>query len=477
MPKASSLSLCWGTWGFRGRLQSLVDLMKLSGALTWFIFYDIFQFVLLPLYFNSTGPVLLLSASELLSSQVQKPCVMVFLGRQEWYLLQNGKKHSFPDRYTKDVIRCKYIKMSRSEINEAYVKGDAIKSLQISAPNAALLSHLKNETGLVRGTYLLEQALLNPSLVYRNGSAFLSGFRSKDSKFQRLLWIRNAQNLSDVRENVKQKYFTRDNILQNVKFSGEDSRLFVARNNRMYLTFCRRFSKQIPELQMAYAEVIPWNDTFHMSPIVDIKFKQFLKDDQKNWCPFDFNGRMLFVSGLQPHRVVGLTTDPTDSLSLDKDPPSIMSIEAVTISLTNITNMNWKYGNMRGGTPAVYIGENRYLSFFHSSNDIIPGGTTVKTYNFGAYIFDSQPPFAVKAMSRHPIVHESMYTGPWIHQEQAFFIIDYVVFPMSFDVRDGVVYLVYGKQDDAGWVAEIDLESLLDSLMPVQSNTILNSFQ
>jgi predicted GH43/DUF377 family glycosyl hydrolase len=448
--------------------------MKTSRALIWFICYDIFQYAL---HYRSTGPVLLLSASKLLSTQIKRPCFMVFLGRQEWYLLQDGKKHPFPDRYTKDVLRCKYINMTRSQINKAYVKGDAIKSLQVSAPNAALLLLLKNETGLVRDTYLLEPAVLNPSLVYRNGSAFLSGVWSKDSKFQRLLWVKNAQNVSNIQEIVKEKNFARDNLLQSIKFNGEDSRLFIARNDRMYLTFCRRFSKKIPELQMAYAEVVSWNDTFHMSPIVDVKFNEFPKGDQKNWCPFDFNGRMLFVSEIQPHRIVGLTSDPIDSLSPEQHVPSIMSTEAVTLSLTNITNTTWEYGEMRGGTPAVFIGEKRYLSFFHSSNDIIPGGTKVKTYNFGAYIFDSQPPFAVKAISRHPIVHRSMYSGPWVNNEQAFYLTDYVPFPMSFHVREGVVYLIYGKQDKAGWVAEMDLKHLLDSLRSVESETLSNIFK
>lgn len=401
---------------------------------------------------------------------------MVFLGRQEWYLLQDGKKHLFPDRYTKDVIRCKYIHLTRSEINKAYVMGDAIKSLQVSAPNAALLSHLRNETGLVRDTYLLDPDVLNPSLVFRNGSAFLSGVWSKDSKFQRLLLIKNAQNVSNIIEAVKQKNFAKNNLLRSIKFTGEDSRLFVARNNRMYITFCRRFSKQIPELRMAYAEVISWNKTFHMSPMVDIKLTEFPIGSQKNWCPFDFNGRMLFVSEVLPHRIVGLTSDPIEYLPRDERFPSIMSTEAVTLALTNITNMTWKYGEMRGGTPAVYIGDKRYLSFFHSSNDVSPRGTTVKTYNFGAYTFDSQPPFAVTAMSSHPIVHQSMYSGPWLNNEQAFYLTDYVPFPMSFDVRQEVVYLVYGKQDKAGWVAEMDLAPLLDSLTPVQSETISNTF-
>lgn len=455
--------------------------MKLVCAFVCFTFCDIFQYVLQRFCYKSIGSVVLLSATELLPSQILKPCVMVFFGRQEWYLLQNGKKHSFPDRYTKDMIRCKYLNLLKSKVNEAYLTGDPIKSLQVSAPNTAMLSLLKNGIGIVRDTYLLEQAVLNPSLVYRNGSAFLSGAWTKGSQFQRLVWMKNAHNISVVQEFVKRQNFVKDNTLQSIKFIAEDSRLFVSKSNRIYFTFCRRFKKTIPELQMAYAEAIYRNNSFQMSPIVDIKFNEFAKSDQKNWCPFDYNGRMLFVSQVQPHRIIGLTSDPLDAISKEESSltltASILSTEAFTISLTNISNIMWKYGDMRGGTPPVYIGDNRYLSFFHSSTDIIPGGAGVQTYNFGAYVFDSQPPFAIRAMSRHPIVHQSMYSGPWIKNEHAFHLIDYVAFPMSFDIREGIVYLLYGKQDKAGWIAEISLISLLQSLRPVQSDILQNTYK
>jgi hypothetical protein len=103
------------------------------------------------------------------------------------------------------------------------------------------------------------------------------------------------------------------------------------------------------------------------------------------------------------------------------------------------------YGDMRGGTgtPAVYLNDSRYLSIFHLNDsrylslfnlddsrylslfhlndsrylslfhldDITTNGTQLKTYVFGANVFDSKLHF-IQAISRQPLVHESMYTGP-----------------------------------------------------------------
>jgi hypothetical protein len=139
---------------------------------------------------------------------------------------------------------------------------------------------------------------------------------------------------------------------------------------------------------------------------------------------------MLFVTNILPHRIVGLSSDykwegkpegfdPSLAVTPGKSAPTAaskvlsMETEASTVSLTIMDDFAWGYGDMRGGTPAVYLNDSRYLSFFHSTNDITTNGTQLKTYVFGAYVLDSKPPFSIQAISRQPPVHESMYTGPW----------------------------------------------------------------
>jgi predicted GH43/DUF377 family glycosyl hydrolase len=129
-------------------------------------------------------------------------------------------------------------------------------------------------------------------------------------------------------------------------------------------------------------------------------------------------------------------------------------------------------GDLRGGTAAQFIGNNSYLAFFHSSNEPPPVGEVLRTYVFGAYLFDSQPPFAIKAISPEPIVHEAMYSGPWANLPMSYYHIDYIAFPMAFVIENGFVILLYGKQDSDAWVAKIELQGLLNSLVTVDSEVL-----
>jgi predicted GH43/DUF377 family glycosyl hydrolase len=94
---------------------------------------------------------------------------------------------------------------------------------------------------------------------------------------------------------------------------------------------------------------------------------------------------------------------------------------------------------------------------------------------FGAYTFDSRPPFAIKAMSANPIVHEAMYSGKWANLPLSFYHIDYIAFPMAFVIENGYVVLLYGKQDSDAWVAKIELSGLLNSLVPVETQVLVNN--
>ena len=54
--------------------------------------------------------------------------------------------------------------------------------------------------------------------------------------------------------------------------------------------------------------------------------------------------------------------------------------------------------------------------------------------------------------------------------------IDYVVFPMSFYIEDGYVFLSHGRQDTEGWITRISLKELLASLKEVKTVEYNNGF-
>ena len=111
---------------------------------------------------------------------------------------------------------------------------------------------------------------------------------------------------------------------------------------------------------------------------------------------------MFFIATIQPHRVVRTsyvslpfnstlsTTTTTRSITTTAVPGENTAesralskvVDGTTACLTSMIDYKWKYGDLRGGTAAVYIGENRFLTFFHSSNDPPPTGNVLKVCLF-----------------------------------------------------------------------------------------------
>ena len=117
------------------------------------------------------------------------------------------------------------------------------------------------------------------------------------------------------------------------------------------------------------------------------------------------------------------------------------------------------------------IGNNTFLAFFHSSTVT----HSLQTYCFGAFTFTGSssggnndiPLFKLSGLSREPIVNQSMYTGKWKDQMGAFGFMDYVVFPMSFFIEEGYVFLLYGWQDKEGILAKLKLDDVLKGLVAI----------
>lgn len=170
---------------------------------------------------------------------------------------------------------------------------------------------------------------------------------------------------------------------------------------------------------------------------------------EKNWAPFEYGGSLLFSYSLNPHRVFK---------------PSLVNGHCETLACTT-KKVQWKWGELRGGTPAL-LHEDHYLGFFHSAIDTITPfskGKKITHYFMGAYCFEKEPPFALTHISPEPIQGATFYTGP-----------DYptwkplrVIFPGGFVFDDTYIWIVYGKQDYESWVVKIDKQKLLNSLTKV----------
>jgi predicted GH43/DUF377 family glycosyl hydrolase len=125
----------------------------------------------------------------------------------------------------------------------------------------------------------------------------------------------------------------------------------------------------------------------------------------------------------------------------------------------------WNWGVPRGGTQAIRNGDH-YIAFFHSWTDVRTvqsNGKKITHYVMGAYTFDAEPPFALRAVSPEPIVAKDFYQPPYYKTWKPL----RCVFPAGLVVDKEVIWVSYGRQDHECWVIKLDKKKLLGSLKPV----------
>ena len=168
---------------------------------------------------------------------------------------------------------------------------------------------------------------------------------------------------------------------------------------------------------------------------------QFSWKIQKNWVPYVQNDQLLLALSINPHVLINFTFDPDfddekskrasfNPMAMGRLPflyEEVLShtywnfpvsknnpIQLVTIShSTQFNDTFWvsKYGELRGGTPAITYNESHFLSIFHSSHGHSNKFELAENYFIGAYLVERQWPNRVSAMSRKPIGLDFFYYG------------------------------------------------------------------
>lgn len=389
------------------------------------------------------------------------------------YFIKDGTKHRFPDTYT---IK----KMGYDYHNVPILGKKSLDHIPTGALLPSLWDHHSNIKMLSLGIskYILNAHKLlhvtNGDFVYFKNKIIVS-WRITGLEFR--ITALNIPNKVSIRTDLSIEEDFR--ILQDIKFNetqkfhemiGEDPRLFVlnegSNHQKIFVIFSRRNLKphDSPELQMAYCELqITSDDVISCDPIIDFDIQRIRGiQDQKNWSPFQYNESLYFTAESTPQHFVVDLNSQVISEGVNQD--------------TSIYNI-WKHGTIRGGTPAIRLNETMYLAIFHSSNIPYVVGDVLKTYAMGAYLFDAKPPFRIRAITRKPMIHQSMYSGSWAYLPDSYYHIDYVVFPMGLlkswhyynplDETSRFVYLIYGKQDVETWVAKIEVEKLLYDMISI----------
>lgn len=225
----------------------------------------------------------------------------------------------------------------------------------------------------------------------------------------------------------------------------QDARLISIRDH-LYVVYSNLFCGI---RRMYVAEVFDDDGAFFAGEDIPLlHYDQKSMPQEKNWVPFDYDGNLLLAYSINPHCIFR---------------PVQSTCETVAITEKNVA---WDWGELRGGTPAHRIGD-QYLAFFHSSTDAVSlqsNAQSMPHYVMGCYTFSLQPPFEITAISPEPIIGKNFYNGP-THQTWKPLR---VVFPGGFVCDDQYIRLVYGRQDHECWVAKIEIEKMLDSLIPVR---------
>lgn len=231
----------------------------------------------------------------------------------------------------------------------------------------------------------------------------------------------------------------------------EDARIFSF-NDKLYLVFNDNVDLVFPSpwerRDMYVAELIYDGNQFYLADPVKLihesKYPFVLW--QKNWSPFEWNGSLLLSYTLNPHEVVALN----------------WSNGCCRPCYETAKSINWNFGTIRGGTPALLL-DGEYLAFFHSG--IVTTSTCSENremwhYVMGAYTFTSEPPFELTKISSLPIDSPGFYTYSSYGKR--------VIYPGGFVVSGPNLYLAYGKDDSELWIATINIKALKDSMVPLK---------
>lgn len=290
----------------------------------------------------------------------------------------------------------------------------------------------------------------NPSIVRWKEKLLLS-FRTYDpvtrsSDLMGLVWLDEDFNILS-----KPVLLEREGEITCEQSQAKDPRLIVV-GEELFIVYSNVYPFDEPVSRMFVGKIeLEKDETFKVSypsPIIHYD-KEIRARKEKNWVPFVFENTLVLAYSLQPHRLFIPQLDSNSCTLLDS-----------TIGL-----INWNWGVLRGGTPALLV-DGRYLAFFHSDKaltSVQSGSVCMNHYFMGAYTFHAEYPFGISAISKHPIVDKTFYEGPMYNTWKPL----RVIFPGGYVVKDENIWLAYGRQDHEVWLVKMDKNKLFNSLKPV----------
>ena len=231
----------------------------------------------------------------------------------------------------------------------------------------------------------------------------------------------------------------------------EDPRVFFYRG-RIFIIFNDNINIVNPSVierrDMYIVELFMLGERFSLSSSLKLVHQEKYNTQwwQKNWAPFEWNDKLFFIYSIRPHRIIS---------------PNLMDGQCY-FSYETTADIRWNWGELRGSSPPLDLGDGEYLSFFHSAIGALSDvslGVERWHYFMGAYTFSSEPPFQVTKIIPFPLIAPGFYTVSDSFKR--------VIFPGGCIMSDAHIYVTYGKDDREMWVATLDKKALLENLKPV----------
>lgn len=170
----------------------------------------------------------------------------------------------------------------------------------------------------------------------------------------------------------------------------------------------------------------------------------YVRVREKNWAPFEHEGRLLYVHKAQPHRI----------LEVDRARGAVRLIHETPWSLPEPWPVEWGR-DLRLNAPPVRLDAQRYLSTLHTWHR--------RGYRTWFYSFASGPPFDVLEIGQSPVIlpEDAVDRNPRNHRHRCVFITG-----LQIDRERGEVLLSGGNNDSAVVVLRMSLASVTSHLMP-----------
>ncbi|MGL4540609.1 MAG: hypothetical protein ACRCU0_06520 [Candidatus Rhabdochlamydia sp.] len=229
----------------------------------------------------------------------------------------------------------------------------------------------------------------------------------------------------------------------------EDPRVLLV-NDKLFMFYNVLNTKNSRNRSMCVANIDRTSFDVNYSTILEMNLQWI----EKNWSPFEYvgadqKGRLLIEYQINPRKLLELPDPKVNDIKNLILPQDIAYLP-----------LFWKWGTIRGGTPAQKIG-NEYLGFFHSSFS----NNGIVWYVMGAYTFAAEPPFGVTGISHYPILFRKIFETPFVNTD---LINKRVIFPSGFVIEKKddkeLIQLACGENDSSIKIITLDKDKLLKSM-------------